>query len=396
MFMYKLVKEELYNDLLNAYQKAKRHKGNKHYIKYFEENKERNLRKLCDELYNKTYSPSHSSCFIVNHPKKREIFAAQFIDRIVHHLYFDYTHELYESSFIADSYSCIKHRGTHYGIQRLKNHILKESQNYQKECFVLKMDIKGYFMHINRNKLLEISTEQLEKLKTHKNKEGVIYEKYLDFDFIHYLNETIITLNPIENCKLISPRFEWNDLPNSKSLFHTKDDCGLPIGNLTSQLLSNVFLNQLDQFVKRELKCKHYGRYVDDFYVVSCNKSFLHEIIPKIKSFLKNTLELDINDGKTKIVNVKQGVEFLGSFIKPYRTYISNTTLGRIRKRLFKMQNEGIKKDPTNSINSFLGVFKHYSSFKIRKNLFSQITVLNQYGCFNKTYTKFIPLSKLL
>ena len=74
---------------------------------------------------------------------------------------------------------------------------------------------------------------------------------------------------------------------------------------------------------------------------------------------MKNTLELDINDGKTKIVNVKQGVEFLGSFIKPYRTYISNTTLGRIRKRLFKMQNEGIKKDPTNSINSFLGVFKH-------------------------------------
>ena len=393
--MYQIVKEDLYNDLLNAYQKAKRNKGNKYYIKHFEENKERNLRKLCGELYDKTYNPSRSSCFIVNHPKKREIFAAQFVDRIVHHLYFNYTHELYESLFIADSYSCIKNRGTHYGINRLKKHILKESQNYQKDCFVLKMDIKGYFMHINRNKLLEISTEQLEKLKTHKNKEGVIYEKYLDFDFIHYLNETIITLNPIENCKLISPRFEWNDLPNSKSLFHTKDDCGLPIGNLTSQLLSNVFLNQLDQFVKRELKCKHYGRYVDDFYVVSCNKSFLHEIIPKIKSFLRGTLELDVNDGKTKIVNIKQGVEFLGAFIKPYRTYISNTTLGRIRKQLFKIQNEGLKKDPTNSINSFLGVFKHYSSFKIRKNLFSQITVLNQYGCFNKTYTKFIPLSKL-
>lgn len=390
-----LTKEDLYNDLLIAYKDAKRNKTNKHYVKSFEKNYKEKLKKLCDDLYNKTYEPSHSSCFIVNHPKKREIFAAQFIDRIVHHLYFNYTHELYENTFIADTYSCIKNRGTHYGIDRMKHHILKESNNYNKECYVLKMDIKGYFIHINRNKLIEISNKQLNKMKSHKNSEGKIYEKYLDFNFIKYLGNKIISLNPTNKCIIKSPKFEWLKLPSSKSLFHTENNCGLPIGNLTSQLLSNVFLNELDQYVKRELKCKHYGRYVDDFYIVSTDKNFLHSIIPKIKSFLKEKLLLDINDGKTKIINVKQGVEFLGAFIKPYRTYISNSTLKRIKKKLLQLQNNGTNKNPINSINSYLGILRHYSSFNLRKELFSKITVLYQYGIFNKDYTKFISYSKI-
>ena len=157
----------------------------------------------------------------------------------------------------------------------------------------------------------------------------------------------------------------------------------------------NVFLNELDQYIKRDLKCKHYGRYVDDFYIVSKNKNFLHNIIPKIKIFLKENLLLDINDGKTKIINVKQGVEFLGAFIKPYRNYISNTTLKRIKNKLFNIQYKGINKNPINSINSFLGVFRHYSSFKLRKEIFRKITVLYEYGIFNKDFTKFIPLEKI-
>lgn len=393
--MYIITKEDLYNDLLIAYKEARKHKTNKYYIKSFDKNYKNNLNSLCDDLYNKTYEPSHSSCFIVNHPKKREIFAAQFIDRIVHHLYFNYTHELYESSFISDTYSCIKNRGTHYGIDRLKHHILKESNNYNEECYVLKMDIKGYFIHINRNKLIEISTKQLNKLKSHKNSKRQIYDTYIDFEFVKYLNDKIISINPIEKCIIKSPKQQWYDLPKSKSLFHTEENCGLPIGNLTSQLLSNVFLNELDQYVKRELKCKHYGRYVDDFYIVSKNKNFLHNIISKIKIFLKEKLLLDINDGKTKIINVKQGVEFLGAFIKPYRNYISNTTLKRIKNKLFNIQYKGVEKNPINSINSFLGIFRHYSSFKLRKEIFRKITVLYEYGVFNKDYTKFIPLEKI-
>lgn len=217
----------------------------------------------------------------------------------------------------------------------------------------------------------------------------------MDFDFIKYLGKTIISINPTENCNIISPKFEWLELPNSKSLFHTDNDCGLPIGNLTSQLMSNVYLNELDQFIKRKLKCKHYGRYVDDFYIVSCNKEFLHEIIPKINFFFKENLLLDIHDGKTKITNIKQGIEFLGAFIKPYRTYISNKTLKRIKCKLFKMQNDGIDSDPTFSINSYLGILKHYSTFTLRKELFKKITKLYKFGVFNKNYTKFIPLQKI-
>lgn len=385
---FKLSKTKLLFDLYIAFENAKKNKSKKTYVKEFESNLHSNLVSLCDELWEKRYIPQPSFCFIVNEPKKREIFAANFRDRIVHHLYFNYVHQLFENIFIADSYSCIKDRGTHYGINRLDKHIREESQNYSKECYVLKMDIRGYFIHINRLIMLDIVNRLLDKCSNHKSPNGEMWKDVIDYDFVKYLSEKLIMLNPTKDCIFKCDKKEWFGLPSSKSLFYSKENCGLPIGNLTSQLLSNVYLNVLDQYMKRELKCKHYGRYVDDFFVVSKDKAKLKTIVPLVKKFLKEKLDLDLHLGKTKIVDIKYGVEFLGGYIKPYRRYISNSSLRRMKSKLSNYRRNEINKHLIASVNSFLGILGHYDSFKLRKLIFSRIKTLLIYGYFSKNFKK--------
>lgn len=332
-------------------------------------------------------------CFIINDPKKREVFAANYRDRIVHHLYYNFVHEMFERTFISDTYSCIKNRGTHFGIERLYKHIRKESQNYKRECFILKMDIRGYFMHINRELLLKTANETLNNIRYKKidKKTIKVFDEIIDFDFIFYLTKVLILLDPTDNCYFVSKKEDWKGLPESKSLFHSNKGYGLPIGNLTSQLFSNLFMNKFDQYCKRNLKCKHYGRYVDDFYIVSHDKCFLHKIIPLIESFLSYEMKLEINKGKTRITSYYQGVEFLGSYIKPYRKYLSNSCIRRIKKKINLNENNDWKngKDIETTINSYLGIFSHNKSNKIKKEIFSRSKKLNEIGIFNKSYTKF-------
>ena len=382
--MYQISKTKLLFDLYYAFQCAKKHKSNKEYVKVFERNLHNNLVELSDELYERRYKPQPSICFIITEPKIREIFAANFRDRIVHHLYYNYTYDLFNSTFIEDSYSCRKGKGTHYGIHKLEKHIKQESENYAKDTYVLKMDIKGYFIHIKRPLLLSIVNRRLDNVK--KNKKY----KHLDFDFIKYLSKEIILLNPIDNCILKSKKSSWINLDKSKSLFFSNEDCGLPIGNLTSQLFSNVYLNVLDQYIKRVLHCKHYGRYVDDFYVVSKDKQFLKQITNKIELFIKNKLCLEIQKKKTHIMNIKEGVEFIGAYILPYRTYISNSSLKRIRLGLYRLQNVDINKKVDSIVNSYLGLFSHYNSSILKKNEMEKTPKLKKYGKFIGYYKKFV------
>lgn len=200
----------------------------------------------------------------------------------------------------------------------------------------------------------------------------------------------MLTVNdPTKNCIIKGTKKDWIGLPDSKTLFKTPKNCGLPIGNLTSQLFSNVYLNVFDQFMKRELKCKHYGRYVDDFYVVSKDKKFLKEIVKEITVFMKEKLKLDIQEKKTHVINVKQGIDFLGAFIKPYRTYLSNKSIRRIRRGLYDFQHHKPKKNVVNMVNSYLGSFSHWKSNRIKIELFSKIDKLNNYLIFPRKPTAF-------
>lgn len=366
-----LTRERLLIDLYIAYEDAARHKHKMSYVQKFEKHLNQNIEALCDELLERRYEAQPSHCFIIEYPKKREVFAAMFKDRIVHHLYFNYTHEIFERTFIADSYSCIKGRGTHYGINRLAQHIRQESDNWQRQCYAMNLDIRGYFMHINRNRLLEISVETLKRMATHKVSvhSSETWADVRDIDFLLWLTEQIVMLDPKTSCVIVGDKSDWDGLDRNKSLFWTDEGCGLPIGNLTSQLFSNVYLNEFDQFMKRELHCKYYGRYVDDSFVVSCDRQWMLSLVPRIDEFLQSRLGLKLHRGKTHVVDVRNGIEFLGAFIKPYRIYISNKTVARMRQTLRDL-NTRDKIHTAFSVNSYLGVLSHSSSYNLRKRIF--------------------------
>lgn len=375
-----LTRQQLLRDLYTAYYCAKRNKSKMSYVKTWESHLRDNMELLCDDLFYRRYKPLPSKCFIVDYPKKREIFAAMFRDRIVHHLYFNYTHEMFERTFIQDSYSCIKDRGTHYGINRITDFCRKESHNWKRKCYALQIDIRGYFMHIDRHILLDLSMRSLDKMATHKVN---IHHKerwcdVLDIDFIKWLNTVIVMLDPRDNCIIVGNSENWKGLDPNKSMLNLKDGIGLPIGNLTSQLFSNVYLNELDQYCKRKLKCKYYGRYVDDAIIVSSDKNWLLSLVTPIEHFLKEELHLNIHKGKLKISEVHQGIEFLGAYIKPYRTYISNETLQRVKSNFRDMlMNRHLSSSARlRTVNSYLGILSHYSSFKIRRRMFQRKEIL--------------------
>lgn len=367
---YTLTKKALLLDLYAAFACAKQHKASKPYVIRFRKHLDENLRKLCDELWERKYKPEPSSCFIVERPKKREVFAAQFRDRVIHHLYYNNTHTLFERTFIQDTYSCIPGRGTHYGVKRLEGHIRQESRNYTRPCYVLKLDKRGYFMHINRTILLKITLSSLRKMAKHRiGSSRQTWGDILDMEFIEWLSKEIIMLDPKKHCHIVGSMDNWNDLDRNKSLFYTNDNCGLPIGNLTSQLLSNVYLNVFDQFMKRELGCKHYGRYVDDSYVVSRDRRRLLSLVPKIRKFLKGELGLDLHMGKLQIVDVRCGVEFLGAYVRQFRTYVSRASIGRTADGVAKLSMED-SAQAWRSINSYLGMMAHYTSYYVRCRIF--------------------------
>ncbi len=385
---FSISKEQLLLDLYVAYKNARQHKRGRNYQLEFEFDLEDNLVRLRDELICGQYKPAPATCFIIHDPKMREVFAADFRDRIVHHLFYNYTHLLFERTFITDSYSCIKNRGTHYGIERLKHHLRSVSFGYSKPCYVLKIDVRGYFMHINRSILLRICKETLQRMKQHNAKDNsVTWGQLLDYPFVEYLLEIIVNTNPLQNCKIVGTFQDWENLPPEKSLFCSNENCGLPIGNLSSQLFSNVYMNVFDQYVKRVLGCKHYGRYVDDAYIVSDDRHLLECLIPKIDDFLQTSLCLSLNRNKIRVENAYYGIEFLGAFIKPFRTYISNASLKRIKRNMLCLSAD--RKKAHSAINSYLGVLSHYDSYCLRRVLFGNQHKYQRLGTFDRVWLTF-------
>lgn len=383
-----LSRKHLLLDLYQAFYNAKRHKSKRSYVRKWESDLKRNMEELCDDLYYRRYTPRQSKCFIVDYPKKREIFAAVFRDRIVHHLYFNYTHSLYERTFIQDTYSCIKGRGTHYGIERITDMCRRESHNWQRKCYAMHLDIRGYFMHIDRRKLLEIATDSLRKLSSHRiaKSSEKTWNDVLDMDFVSWLTEVIVLLDPKVNCVIVGSPSDWIGLDPAKSMLHLEDGLGLPIGNLTSQLFSNVYLNVFDQFMKRVLKCRYYGRYVDDAAVISADREWLLSLVPRIRGFLKRELGLDLHMGKLEISEVHNGVEFLGAFIRPWRTYISNHALERMERKILEFDYTKPWK-VIRSVNSYLGIFRHTSSYNLCRRLLMKRDIL-RIGIFDDDLTK--------
>ncbi len=366
--------KKILHDLFKAYYDARRHKRSSMSALAFEIKYESKLFQLGQEIINEAYVIGRSICFICFKPLKREIFAADFRDRIIHHLIYNYINPIFEPLFINDSYSCRVGKGTSYGIKRLSHFIRLYSKNYTKECYILKLDIQGYFMFIDKNILYKKIENKINRI----NRNNIVDQIWL-LNIIH----KVIFHDPTKNCIIKGKKEDWNGLPKSKSLFGAESGRGLPIGNLTSQLFGNIYLNEFDHFIKCTLKCEYYGRYVDDMVIVHNDKEYLKSIIPIIRQYLHDELNLTLHPKKIYLQHYAKGVSFLGAVLKPYRMYIRNGTKGNFYSKICHWNHllmaegdvgflEKYGGEFVASMNSYLGCLGQYNTYKLRRKMLTE------------------------
>jgi hypothetical protein len=353
------VTKNLLPALAKAYLGARRHKRWKNNTLQFSTHSEENLLRLASDIKKRSYRIKPSLCFIALEPIKREIFAGDFRDRIIHHLIFNELNPRYDRLFINDCYSCRKKRGTDYGIRRISSFIKSAAGGRKQSPYILKLDISGYFMNIDRRLLYKKNKILITRLFRDEP------EKIND---LLYLLRLIIFNDPTIDCRKRGKDSDWNELPKNKSLFGAADGKGLPIGNLTSQLFGNVYLNDFDYFVKKKLGCRHYGRYVDDMVFVSEDKEFLKSLIPKVDAYLRDNLGLKLHPKKIYLQPSRNGLKFLGTIIKPRRIYVASRIKGGFYGRLNSAASETEKNDPA-FLNSYLGLMKKYQTFNLRRKM---------------------------
>lgn len=341
----------LLGELYIAYREARKHKRNTQNQLDFERNLESNLLALAYELQNRTYVPLPSICFINEKPVKREIIAANFRDRVVHHLLYNWIYPIFDRQFIFDCYSCRVGKGTDFGIKRAKAFVSSESKNFSQESWVLRLDISGFFMGINRDILYGLCIEGLRKVK---------WRGVPDKDLCTFLIRIFVYNDPLKNARFRSPRSAWNDLPANKSLMGLPENQGLPIGNLTSQLFGNIYLNPLDQFVKRILKIRCYGRYVDDMVLVHRDKRVLLDAVDQIRDFVASQLALNLHPKKVYLQPVQNGFAFLGVYILPWRVYPGRRIVRNFRECVAKPSADLLCQAAR--LQSYHGYMSHYDA----------------------------------
>ena len=363
-----------FEELYIAYQDCLKRKKKTINALEFQINESANLFKLWKELNNKKYEINKSITFIVDKPVYREVFAADFRDRIIHHLFINRMKESFESEMIEDSYSCRDKKGTQYGILRCAKHMKECSENYTKETYVFKGDLKGFFMSIDKDRLYN-------KLSYFINSK--YSDNELQKDWMNWLLKAILYNEPQNNCIRKQSKEKWKVLPKGKSLFECDSKHGLPIGNLTSQIFANVFLTDFDKFVTETLGYEHYGRYVDDFYIFSNNEDKLRADIKNIETYLMDNLGVTLHPKKRYFQEYKKGLTFIGAKIKPNHIFIGNRTKGNFWHKIhifaeyIRSNPIGLTYDEMKYIQgclcSYLGFMIHYDTFKLRKKYLSSI-----------------------
>ena len=359
-----------FDEVMQAYLDCRKHKRSTVNAIKFEMDLHKKIYNLYLELNKGIYFIGESIAFCVDRPVKREVFAADFRDRIVHHLLMNKLTEILEKNLIDDVFACRECKGTSYAVNRCAYHIQAASNNYTEKAYIVKCDLKSYFMTISKTLLLEKLLKYVDEYYEPDNN--------YDLDFVKWLITIIIMNRPQENCKIKCHRSRWNGLPKEKSLFWCDPDKGLPIGNLTSQNFANFYLSEFDKFMKEELGLKYYGRYVDDFYFIVKDVKEARVILEKCKQKLAE-IGVTLHPKKIYIQEVHKGVKFVGKTIKPNRTTITNRTKGNFYDKLkeFYVQLEEIKAkglEPTpqqieyfvSSINSYFGYMVDCATYNIR------------------------------
>ena len=303
---------------------------------------------ICDKLRNGRYTFGKYREFYVYEPKKRRILAASFKDRIVHTWYVrNFIEKIFVPSFISTSYACIKGRGMHECALRVKKDLYNVNKKWE-DAYVIKMDAAKYFQNINKNILLEIIEEKSKKYFVNNEE----HTKYVMF-----------TKKIIESSK------EFDEV----------EEKGIPIGNYTSQMFGNIYLDTIDQYAKSKLKCKYYYRYMDDTCIIVENKAKAKEILRRLERMYHEVLELKLNS-KTQIFKVSQGINFCGYKVKIGRMYLRNKGKKKLIKKLKYIRKNIVRENITveeakRSINGHVG----YMKIADVNNLVKKYFYLNEY-----------------
>jgi len=278
---------------------------------------EKELLRLEQELSSRTYLPATYTCFAITDPKLREVWAADFRDRVVHHLLVDFLEPIFEPKFIFHSYACRKNKGAHLAI-----HYLKKAIADQKLTYYLQIDIQSFFTSIDKNILFALAS------------------KHIYNSDILWLTRTVIFHSPQDNFRFKGDISLIKSIPRHKSLLHSSPDKGLPIGNLSSQFFANLYLNELDQFCKHNLKCKYYYRYMDDMVILHHDKNQLLKWQNEISKFLERKLKLRLHPKKIKLIKISNGIDFLGYVVKPSHVLIRKRTVKKLKNKLWHFNHE--------------------------------------------------------
>ena len=310
----------------------KKGKLKKEDIAIFAADLEENIFKLHEELKLINYHHSGYNKFVICDPKRRIIHKACVKDRLLHHAIFRVLYPLFDKTFIFDSYSSRENKGIHKAILRFKRFSRKVSRNNTKTIYILKCDIRKFFDNVDHKILFRL-----------------LKGKIKDRKVLHLL---------------------WNIIGS----FETEIGKGIPLGNLTSQLSSNVYLNNFDHYVKRTLRVKYYARYSDDFVILSDDKDYLDNLLPTLRDFLEKKLLLLLHPNKISIRKWHQGIDFLGFVSYPSYEILRTKTRRRIFKKIESKKtdfNNGVitENKLKQTVQSFKGILKHCKGLKIKRRI---------------------------
>jgi RNA-directed DNA polymerase len=309
-------------NLLLAWREFLNGKRKRKDVEKFSINLTDNILELHYDLKGKRYKHGPYTAFKINDPKPREINKATVRDRLLHHAIYRVLYPFFDRKFIFDSYSCRYLKGTHKAINRFRKYVRKVSKNSTKTVWILKCDIKKFFANIDHTILINILAKRLKDRHT-----------------VLLISEIIKSFNT-EN----------------------RQGIGLPLGNLTSQLLVNIYMNEFDHFVKRELEAKYYIRYADDFVILNSNKRSLEKLLPQISLYLETRLRLSLHPGKVSLKTIYSGEDFLGWVHFPQHRVLRTSTKKRMFKRIRKNHTEKV-------VASYMGLLSHGNGYKLKKRL---------------------------
>lgn len=298
-----------------------------------------NIISLHNDLEAKTYHHGGYSHFKISDPKPRDIHKASVRDRLLHHAIYRTLYPYFDRRFIYDSYSCRNGKGTHRAMNQFRSFAYKVSKNHIKTCWVLKCDIRKFFASIDQQILMET-------LKQHST----------DANILWLLQEVIQSFH--------TEKSREGALSKSSPCLVGK---GLPLGNLTSQLLVNIYMNEFDQFVKHKLKVKYYIRYADDFVLLSRDKKYLTEIVRYIVLFLREQLQLELHPNKVSVTTFASGVDFLGWVHFPSHRVLRTAS----KKRMFRRLEE--KEHKESSVQSYLGLLCHGDGWRLQQEILKKV-----------------------